>query len=61
MKYVLFYMCRTIKILISVAESQTFLLAKRPQRRGARRKGCFRSLDTQMNITAVNTKNTVDE
>ena len=28
---------------ISVAESQTFLLAKRPQRRGARRNGCFRS------------------
>ena len=46
---------------ISVAESQTFLLAKRPQRRGARRNGCFRSLDTQLKITAVNTKNTVDE
>ena len=29
---------------ISVAESQTFLLAKRPQRRGARRNGCFRRL-----------------
>ena len=27
---------------ISVAEAQTFLLAKRPQRRGARRNGCFR-------------------
>ena len=29
---------------ISVAESQTFLLAKRPQRRRARRNGCFRRL-----------------
>ena len=29
---------------ISVAESQTFLLAKRPQRRRARRNGCFRML-----------------
>ena len=28
---------------ISVAEWQTFQLAKRPQRRGARRNGCFRS------------------
>ena len=27
---------------ISVAEAQTFLLAKSPQRRGARRNGCFR-------------------
>ena len=29
---------------ISVAEVQTFLLAKRPQRRGARRNGCIRRL-----------------
>ena len=29
---------------ISVAEEQTFLLAKRPKRRGARRNGCFRRL-----------------
>ena len=29
---------------ISAAESQTFLLAKRPQRRRARRNGCFRTL-----------------
>ena len=29
---------------ISAAESQTFLLVKRPQRRRARRNGCFRSL-----------------
>ena len=29
---------------ISVAESQTFLRAKRPQRRRARRNGCFRRL-----------------
>ena len=29
---------------ISVAESQTFLPAKRPQRRRARRNGCFRKL-----------------
>ena len=29
---------------ISVTESQTFLLAKRPQRRRARRNGCFRRL-----------------
>ena len=29
---------------ISVAESQTFLLAKRPQRRRARRNRCFRRL-----------------
>ena len=29
---------------IYVAESQTFLLAKRPQRRGASRNGCFRRL-----------------
>ena len=29
---------------ISVAESQTFLLAKRPRRRRARRNGCFRRL-----------------
>ena len=29
---------------ISVAESQTFLLAKRPQRRRAGRNGCFRRL-----------------
>ena len=29
---------------ISVTESQTFFLAKRPQWRGARRNGCFRSL-----------------
>ena len=29
---------------ISVAESQKFLLAKRPQRRGARRNYCFRRL-----------------
>ena len=31
---------------ISVAESQTFLYAKRPQLRRARRKGCFRRLQT---------------
>ena len=31
---------------ISVAESQTFLFAKRPQRRRARRNGCFRRLLT---------------
>ena len=29
---------------LSVAESQTFLRAKRPQRRSARRNGCFRRL-----------------
>ena len=29
---------------ISVAKSQTFLLAKRPQQRRARRNGCFRRL-----------------
>ena len=29
---------------ISAAESQTFLRAKRPQRRRARRNGCFRRL-----------------
>ena len=29
---------------ISVAETQTFILAKRPQRRGAWRNGCFRRL-----------------
>ena len=29
---------------ISAAESQTFLLAKRPRRRRARRNGCFRRL-----------------
>ena len=29
---------------ISVAESQTFLRAERPQRRRARRNGCFRRL-----------------
>ena len=29
---------------ISAAESQTFLLAKLPQRRRARRNGCFRRL-----------------
>ena len=29
---------------ISVSESQTFLRAKRPQRRRARRNGCFRRL-----------------
>ena len=32
---------------ISVAELQTFLLAKRPQRR-ARRNGCFRRLETKI-------------
>ena len=32
---------------ISVAESQTFLSAKRPQRRRARRNGCFRSLKSR--------------
>ena len=31
---------------ISAAESQTFLLAKRPRRRRARRNGCFRRLTT---------------
>ena len=30
---------------VSVAESQTFLLAKRPQRWRARRNGCFRRLE----------------
>ena len=30
---------------ISVAESQTFLRAKRPERRRARRNGCFRRLE----------------
>ena len=30
---------------ISAAESQTFLLAKRPRRRRARRNGCFRRLN----------------
>ena len=35
---------------ISVAESQTFLLAKRPQRRRARRNGCFRRLKKQWKI-----------
>ena len=29
---------------ISVAESQTFLLAKRPRQRRVRRNGCFRRL-----------------
>ena len=29
---------------ISVAESQTFLLAKRPKRQGVRKNGCFRRL-----------------
>ena len=32
---------------ISAAESQTFLLAKRSQRRRARRNGCFRRLSTK--------------
>ena len=32
---------------ISVAESQTFLRAKRPQRRRARRNGCFRRLGVE--------------
>ena len=35
-----------ISIWISAAESQTFLLAKRPRRRRARRNGCFRRLTT---------------
>ena len=39
---------------ISVAESQTFLLAKRPQRRGARRNGCFRRLVSSQNNYKVN-------
>ena len=34
---------------ISVAESQTFLCAKRPQRRRARRNGCFHRLTCQQN------------
>ena len=33
----------------SVAESQTFLLAKCPKSRGARRNGCFRRLLVQPN------------
>ena len=36
---------------ISVAESQTFLLAKSPQRRRARRNGCFRRL-TMLSLAA---------
>ena len=32
----------------SVAESQTFLLAKCPKSRGARRNGCFRRLQTDL-------------
>ena len=36
---------------ISVAESQTFLRAKRPQRRRSRRNGCFRRLySNQMSL-----------
>ena len=34
---------------ISAAESQTFLLAKRPRRRRARRNGCFRRLNFMEN------------
>ena len=37
---VYYYLCG-----ISVAESQMFLCAKRPQLRRARRNGCFRRLD----------------
>ena len=33
---------------ISVAETQTFLNAKRPQRRGARRDGCYRRLASKV-------------
>ena len=36
---------------ISIAESQTFLLAKRPQRRRARRNVCFRRLPKNTNRT----------
>ena len=36
---------------ISVAESQTFLLSKRPQRGGARRNGCFRRVISHIKIT----------
>ena len=36
---------------ISVAKSQTFLLAKRPQRRRARRNGCFRRLLSLLSIS----------
>ena len=35
---------------ISAAESQTFLRAKRPQRRRARRNGCFRRLKNSLKI-----------
>ena len=35
---------------ISAAESQTFLLAKRPRRRRARRNGCFRRLSQITNL-----------
>ena len=39
---------------ISVAESQTFILAKRPQRRRARRNGCFRRLRESMMLSLFN-------
>ena len=38
---------------ISVAESQTFLGAKRPQPKKARRNGCFRRLPTSASISVV--------
>ena len=38
---------------ISVAESQTFLRAKRPQRRRARRNGCFRRLPKNASIATM--------
>ena len=41
---------------ISVAESQTFLRAKRPQRRRARRNGCFRRLLTTLPLGRLSLK-----
>ena len=39
---------------ISATESQTFLLSKRPQRRRARRNGCFRRLGITVTVKEKN-------
>ena len=40
---------------INSLQKQPFLLAKRPQRRGARRKGCFRRLELLLLSEATET------
>ena len=46
--FIMLTLIYVISTALLSAESQTFLLAKRPQWRGARRNGCFRRLQTDL-------------